>query len=178
MGYVKRIAVHNAYDKVRQVAAAFNIPCVKKTFGSTIVRASCRTIPQLDKIGSILEELMTFNFIIEIGIPLEYSYKMKSLVLFINAKNKRIGNSIKNVFEESKLDYRHFMIKVENPSVAAEKVLKEQETNNSVQEEAKVARIPQNGTKLSNWKSAEKRTREIEQLHSILCILTMGFIFL
>jgi len=167
--YVNQIAVHKAYDKVRQVAAEFHVPCVKKTFGATIVRVSCRTIPQLDRIGSILEELMTFDFIMEIGIPLEYSYKMKSLVLSIKAKNKHISNSIENVFKKSKLCYHHFTIEVKRPSDAAENFLKEQETNNSVQEEEKVATITQN---------AGKTEHEVEQLYTITFILTTGCMFL
>jgi hypothetical protein len=175
---VKRIAVHNAYDKVREVAAEFKVPCVKKTFGNSIVRVSCRTIQQLDNIGSILEKLMTVDFIMEIGMPLEYSYKMKSLVLFIKPKNEPISNSIENVFQKCKFCYRHFIIEVEHPSVAADKFFKELETNNSVQEGTKVATIPQNGTKISIFKSAEEEKREMEQLYTIVLILTMGIMFL
>jgi hypothetical protein len=55
---VKRIATHNAYDNIRKVAADFAVPCVKKTVAEVgkekqIVRVCCRTIQQLDNIGSI-----------------------------------------------------------------------------------------------------------------------------
>jgi len=175
---VKRDAVRKAYNNVRKIASKFNVPCVKKTFGEEIVRVCCRTIEQLDNIGSILEELMKVDFVMEIGMPLEYVYKMKSLVLFIKPKHKFLRKSLEHAFEESNLEYSCITIEVKYPSVAARKLLKDLETNNSVQKEETIATIPQNGTNMSNSESAGERKREMEKLHTTLLILTIGIIVL
>jgi hypothetical protein len=122
---VKIMAVNKAYFKVREVSAEFKVPCVKKAFGEGIVRVRCRTIQQLDNIAAILKELMLFDFIMEIGMPVEYSYKMKSLVLFIKPKDKEASNIIANLFETNPCRYRYLIVETEDPSVSAEKFLKE-----------------------------------------------------
>jgi hypothetical protein len=170
---VKRIAVHNAYNNVREVSAEFKVPCVKKTFGKEIVRVCCRTIKQLDTIAVILKHLMKVDFIIEIGMPLEYSYKMKTLVLFIKPKNKKISKSIKNVFEKFTVHYPASIVETVHPAVAAEKVLKELIANGSLQEAATIAQ------NIRILPAAEEMGNDSEELcHSkLLLFLKIGLIF-
>jgi hypothetical protein len=174
----KRIALHESYKKVRKVAAEFNVSCVKTAFGDEIVRVCCRTIEQLDNIGSILEELMKVDFIMEIGMPFEYFYEMNRLVLLIKPKDNKFSNSIEHAIKERNLGSAYVTVEEKDPSIAAEKFLKELETNNSVQEREKVPTIPQNRTKMSLRESAAEKKREIKKLHTILLMLTINFIFL
>jgi len=205
---VKRNAVRKAYNNVRKVSAEFEVPCVKKTFGEKIVRVSCRTIEQLDNIAIILKLLMKFDFIMEIGMPLEYSYKMKSLLLFIKPKHNSLSNSIAKVFQKCTVDYPLFIIEDEHTSVAAEKKLNEvakevseiaekekvqtemekvqtctsnlpTDMNNSVQERRKPAHLfCQNGTNMCILTSAEEGRRARELFDTLLLFLKMSIIFL
>jgi hypothetical protein len=132
----------------------------------------------------ILKELMQFDFIMEIGMPLEYSYKMKSLVLFLKPKNERLSNTIEKVFKKCKLRYPHVILAVildnEHPSLAAEKKLNELETNNSAQEGRKIATISQKEKNMCRLELAEEERREMEELCNItlLLLLKIGMIFL
>jgi hypothetical protein len=136
-----------------------------------MVRVLCRTIPQLDTIGSILEELMKNDFIKEIGMPLEYSCKMKTLVLFIKPRHVSLINSIEKVFQKCTAGYTVIIIEAsKDSSVVAEKKLNKLETDNSVQEREKIAIIPPNETNMCICECAE----EIEQLYTVVFIITFA----
>jgi len=160
---VKRIAVRKAYREIREVSAEFKVPCVKKTVDEKIVRVCCRTIKHLDNIGMIIKELMKLDLIMEIGMPLEYSYKMKSLVLFIKPKTKSL--IIEKVFQKCTVRYPYCTVVDEDPSVAAEKKLNELEVNDSVQEvEKAAATIAQNEASKCMLKSTKKEENETEEV--------------
>jgi hypothetical protein len=201
---VKRNAVRKAYNKIRKVSAEFEVRCVKKAFGKGIVRICCRTIQHLDNIAVILEELMKVDFIMEIGMPLEYSYKLKTLVLFIKPKHYSLRNSIAQVFQKCTVDYPLFLVDEEDSSVAAEEKLNEEakelseiaeeeivqtemenvqtctsnlpvDMNNSIQEGGKPA---QNETNMCITTSPEEERRERELFDCLLLFLKMGSVFL
>lgn len=139
------------------------------------MRVCCRTIQQLDNIAAILKEVMKFDFIMEIGMPLEYFYKMKSLVLFIKPKNKHLANSIVRVFYR----YPNMIVETKDPSVSTEKKLNELEMNDSVQKGEKSATIAENGRKRCILKSAKEDRRETQGYKfRFLLFLKMSFIFL
>jgi len=101
----KRIAVKIAHSSLCQILKEFNIPCVEQKLGSGYVRVCCRSILQLDNIPLIIKELIKTHLIKEIGMPLEYSYKMKSLVLFL--KPPDIESSIKIVKKLQKCSIKY-----------------------------------------------------------------------
>jgi hypothetical protein len=162
-----------------------------------MVRVLCRTIPQLDIIGTILEELMKSDFIMEIGMPLVYSYKMKSLVIFIKPKpnDKDRANSIEKVFQNCTVEYSTFILETDTPPVSTEIKFNE-EMNQPVQEEERLpadvvsnsstpsrsssfATISENETNdMCIWESVKEQKREIEQLYKIVFIVTIGNFFL
>jgi hypothetical protein len=177
---LKRIAVCNAHNKIHDLCTEFKVPLVQKTFGTIMVRVLCRTIPQLDNIGTILEELMRDGFIMEIGMPLVYAYKMKSLVIFIKPKpnNKERANSIEKVIQKCKVDYSTFILVSDNPSAPTEIKLNEK-MNKTIQETEKDTTIPENETNdMCIWESVQEQKREIEQLYTVVFIVTIGNLFL
>jgi len=72
-----------AHTCVSRLLRQTKVHHVCKTEGKDVVRICSRTIAQLQSIHTILKELIQHNYIEEIGMPLDYSYKFKSLVLFI-----------------------------------------------------------------------------------------------
>merc|ERR1712072_937180 len=74
-----------------------------------------RRIKQLDHIAVMLEELMNFGLIKEIGMPVEYSYKMKSLVLFITPKKLHESAIISKVFSTSSIQFPNTIVEVARP---------------------------------------------------------------
>jgi len=118
---IKIIAVQNAYFGLRQILNEFNIPCVKKTEGSAIVRVSCRSVVQLDNITSIMKKLLKTHLIAEIGMPLEHSFKMKSLVLFLKPTNMKSSMKLDLVFQKSSFEYYYRVIDIKISTAAAAK---------------------------------------------------------
>merc|ERR1711964_898159 len=125
---VKRNAVKLAFTEVQKQAKLGNVPCVKKAFGQGIVRVCCRNIVQLENIPIILEKLMEFKLIEEIGMPLEYNYKMKTLVLFLKPTNVESSTMMDKVFQQCNFGYSHVVIEVPYPTTAAKNVF-EKKTN-------------------------------------------------
>jgi hypothetical protein len=119
---IKIIAVKNAYSSLRQILIEFNIPCVKKTFGPAIVRVSCRSVLQLDNITLILKPLLQVQLIKEIGMPLEHSYKLKTLILVIKAVNIEASMYLDELFEKSPFDYYFRVIDIQYPPEILQKV--------------------------------------------------------
>jgi hypothetical protein len=109
-------------------------------------------------------------------MPLEYSNKMKSLVLFIKPKNKKICKNIEEVFDRCKFRYPQSVVEVNHPEVAAEKFSKEVKMNNSIQKGQKVA---QNVTHMCILESAKEETREMTEFFNptLLVLLKIGLIF-
>jgi len=106
----KRIAVKNSYSSLRKVCDQFNIPCVKKTLGIGIIRICCRTLEQLDNITLIVKELLKEHLIEEIGMPLEYTYKMKSLVIFLKPADILSSKKIDYVFQQCVIKYHYVKV--------------------------------------------------------------------
>jgi hypothetical protein len=112
----KRNAVKNAYCSLRQMLKQFNIPCVNETFGEGIIRVCCRTVVQLDHITVIMTEFLKAHLIEEVKMPLKYSYKMRSLVLFLKPANiLKSSMKLDYVFQKSSFQYHHLVIDIEPP---------------------------------------------------------------
>jgi len=122
----KKKTVKNAYGCLRKILREFNVPVVKKTFGNKIVRVCCRTIAQLENISRMMKELLLSDLIQEVGMPLEYTYKMKTLVIFIKPVNVVSRMKLTYVFEECSLKYNNVAIDVESPTIAAKEIFKEE----------------------------------------------------
>lgn len=112
----KRIAVNNAYSSLRQILRVFDIPCVEETFGLGIIRVCCRTVGQLDNIALIMQEFLKNDLIEEVKMPLEYFYKMRSLVLFLKPMDVMSSMKMDYVFKKSSFEYHHLVIDIENPA--------------------------------------------------------------
>merc|ERR1712096_81462 len=55
-------------------------------------------------------EFATLDLIEEVGMPLKYSYKMKTLVLFIKPTNMDSQEKLDREFQTSSFGYHHFVI--------------------------------------------------------------------
>jgi len=108
------IALANAHGSLIDMSEEFNIPVNERTFGKGIVRVSCQTIAQLDNIALIMEELVKFNLIVEVGMePLAYSDKMNSLVVYFKPADLISSQKIDYVFQNyssNSLEYHHLVI--------------------------------------------------------------------
>jgi len=125
----KRIAVENAHSSLRQILEEFNIPCVKETFGSGIVRVCCRSVVQLENITLIMKELLKAHLIEEVRMPLEYAYKMGSLVLFLNPVDIQSNKILDRVFKTCLFKYHHTVVDIEYPAEEDEKIFEHQVVN-------------------------------------------------
>lgn len=119
----KKNAVKSACVAVHKLSRELNIPVVKKAFGKGIVRVCVRTMVQLNEIPQIVKELIKFNLIQEIGMPLEFSYKMKSLLLFVKPVDLKSSMEICHVLKASSFQYRYIVIDVGYPTEAAQEIL-------------------------------------------------------
>jgi hypothetical protein len=66
----------------------------------------------LNNISFIIKELLTFGLIKEIGMPLQYDYKMKTLVLFIKPTDVEAMTKLDHVFQRCNFGYSHLVINV------------------------------------------------------------------
>jgi hypothetical protein len=80
-----------------------------------VVRICSRTIGQLESTNSILQELLQHNYIKEVGMPLNYAYKMKSLVLFIKPFDANCSEKIESKFKKSGLNFHITVFDVIDP---------------------------------------------------------------
>jgi len=112
----KRFSVKNAYISLRQTLQDYKIPCVKRTFGSGIVRVICRNVVQLDNITSIIESLLILNLIEEIGMPLDYSYKFVNLLLFLKPVDAKASIKLRRVFQKCSLKYHSLVLHIKYPT--------------------------------------------------------------
>jgi len=117
----KRIAVKTAHVSLLKTLKEFNIPCVNQTFGLRIVRVCCRSVVQLDNIAFILKELLKYHLIEEVRMPLEYCYKMRSLVLFLKSVDLESHTIVERVFQKCLFKYHYNLIEIKYPEAAAEK---------------------------------------------------------
>jgi len=115
----KRIAVKNAYYSLCQILKEFNIPCLKEIFGPRIIRVCCRSVVQLVKITQIIKQMLELCLIEEIKMPLEYAYKMRSLVIFIKPVDIKSSIKIDYIFKNSSFKYHHSMINIQYHTAAA-----------------------------------------------------------
>jgi len=115
---IKRALVKNTYYSLREIFEEFNIPCVEKTFGIGIVRISVRNRDQIENINSIMKELLELFLIDEIGMPMEYAEKFRSLVLFLRPVDIESTNKIHQVFQESPFQFNRVVLGVEYPTTA------------------------------------------------------------
>jgi len=126
---IKKIAVKNAYSSLRRILKEFNIPCVKKTFGSGIVSVYCRSIIQLENITRIVKELLESRLIEEVGMPLNYSHKFKTLVVHLKPVDKKSITKVNQVFQNCIFEYHHVVSDVENPKAVAKESLEEKDNS-------------------------------------------------
>jgi len=141
----KRIAVKNAHASIRKILMEFKLPLVKKTFDQRIVRVCCRTVVQLENIAVIMAELIKFHLIKEVGMPLEHSFTLKSLVIFIKPVDIESSMKLDHVFQYSSFKYHHVVINVPYPTVTAKEVFEKSQNTANVR-----------NTNMESRKSAEE----------------------
>jgi len=115
----KRIAVKKAYFSLPQILNEFNIQCVKRTFGSGILRVCCSSVVQFDNITLIMKKLLKLRLIEEIGMPLEYFHKMKSLVLFIKPMDAESSKKLYHMFQKCSFKYHNVLLDIKSPNAPA-----------------------------------------------------------
>jgi len=120
---IKRNAVINAHVSLREILKKFNIPCVKRTFGLGILRICCESVIQLDNITLIIKAMLQLCLIKEIGMPLEYSDEMQTLVLFVKTADIESSMILDRVFQKCSFRYNYLLIDIEYPTAAAKKTL-------------------------------------------------------
>jgi len=130
---IRRTAVKNANASLHKLLRGFNVPAVQKTFGTQIVRVCCRTVVQLENISLIMKELLISDLIQEVGMPLQYSYKMKTLVLFIKPVNVESTIRLNHVFRECSFKYNHDVIVVGYPTAPTNKIFKKNRNKANVE---------------------------------------------
>merc|ERR1712096_63571 len=118
---VKILAVQHAHECVSRTLRERKIRHVLRTQGNDVVRICCKTIAQLQSINAILNELMHHMYIQEIGMPLNYAYKMKSLVLFIKPFDVTCSKKIESKFKNSGLNFHITVFDASNGLPCAEK---------------------------------------------------------
>jgi hypothetical protein len=123
--------VKNSYYALRKVLHEFNIPCVKRVSGTGIIRICCRTFEQLDNITLIMKQLLEVNLIKEIGMPLEYAYKMTSMVLFLKPVDAMSTLKLNHVFEQCSFKYHHGVIAI-NPTAVRRRAKKRAHSMTSI----------------------------------------------
>jgi CRISPR/Cas system-associated protein endoribonuclease Cas2 len=150
---------------------------VKNIFGEGIIRVCCRSFGQIDNIPLILNELFEYKLIEAVGMPVKYSYQMKTLVLFIKPTNTDSQRKLYRVFQKISLNYHHFLIESKYPTIEVNE--NTDDMNNSVQKGEKPEAIPQNETNICIFKSAGEEVFETEELlQFLLLFLKIGLIFL
>merc|ERR1711964_747716 len=97
----KRNAVKMAYRQLLEQFEEFSISHVKTVFGEKLIRICCRTFEQLQNISAIMKSIFQNNLIEEVGMPLEHSYKMKTLVMFVRPVDERSRNEILFFFTQN-----------------------------------------------------------------------------
>jgi hypothetical protein len=114
---VKRISVQYAHVSVSRLLQQHKIRYIRKTHGKGVVRICSRTVTQLQHTAIIVAKIIDENLIEEIGMPLDYAYKMKSLVLFIKPVDKDATRKIEKKFRNSGLKFHITVFDVKNPYV-------------------------------------------------------------
>lgn len=102
---VKRISVQYAHVSILKLLRENKIRYIEKTHGKGVVRICSRTIAQLQNCSLIMGKLIDEDLVKEIGMPITYAYKMKSLVLFIKPKHLDATDKIERAFRESELGF-------------------------------------------------------------------------
>jgi len=109
----KKISIQNAYTSLCNVYKEFKIPVVKKTFGKGIVRISCKTCVQLDNIALIVKGLVQLHLIEESEMePLEYSFKMNTLVFFFKPADVASKQKLDHAFKKYIVEYKTLVFDV------------------------------------------------------------------
>jgi len=157
---VKKVNVKNAHKGVSEILKTFGVPIVKKTFGKRIVRVCCKTILQLQNIVFITKHLVESDLIQEIGMALKYELKMRTMVLYIKPMNDGSSKKIGKVFEESLCKYRHHVIDVDYPTVAAYEISKENE---------KITNVENTNMEKGTRHSVRKRKKTQLELKTLVC---------
>jgi hypothetical protein len=177
----KRKAVEKAHRVITNILKTNEIPQIAKTFGLGIVRVCCRTLKQLDNIGLILTKMVKFGLIQEVGMPLTYIYKMKTLVLFIKPTSPDATSKVESVFNACSFGYHHVVMEVHYPTRAANKTLTKCK-DSSIDEAALCTEKPQpieEETKLEPKEIAESDKVSVAKDYIILglSVIVSCFIF-
>lgn len=115
--FLKRDCVRIAHYQITKSLRHFTIPQVSNSTGHRIVRVCCRTTEQLQNIVPLLSQLMKKKIVLEVGMPLIYEHKMKSLVLFIKPTNVASSMEIEAILKRSEHGY-HVSVKDIMPKIS------------------------------------------------------------
>jgi len=102
---VKRECVRKIHTLLMETMKQLNIRCVRKTIGLRIVRVCCRTTGQILNIVPILTQMVIDGLVEEVGMPLDYSHRMKSLVLYFKPSNIVSSMQIEYALEHSEYGF-------------------------------------------------------------------------
>jgi hypothetical protein len=106
----KRCAVRTAYDGLLKVFQEYKFHHTKRVSGVALVRVCCRTFDQLEDVSSATEMVFQKNLIAEIGMPLEHSYRMKTLVMYLKPVDAQSSIEIYNIFNQRTCAYRLLLV--------------------------------------------------------------------
>jgi hypothetical protein len=148
----RRISVKYAHACVSKELHQAKIPHLKKTHGKNVVRIICRTSIQLQNLNPILKQIIQHKYIEEIGMPLNWIYTMKQLVVFIKPFDAKCSKKIEDKFRNSGFNFHVTVFDVENTCAKNEKLFK----------------IPDDESKTKNL--------EIKSIAKIQCVKSIGTI--
>lgn len=106
----KRSAVRIAYNRLLKLFQEFNIDHVKTTSGDGLIRICCRTFEQLADIPSLIKIIFQKNLIVEIGMPIKHSFKMKTLVMHLKPVDLKSRIEIHNIFDQAFCQYNVLLL--------------------------------------------------------------------
>jgi hypothetical protein len=105
-------AVRKTHERLRKCFREFNIRHVKKVFGKGLVRVCCRTYDQIANIIALIRKIAPL--IKEIGMPLNCTCNMKSIVMFIQPLEVESSPAIEKIFKESICGYNVRLVDIED----------------------------------------------------------------
>jgi len=109
----KRCAVQTAYNEILKLFQEFKIHHVKEVSGTRIIRICCRSFAQLKDIPCAMKIIFPKKLVAEIGMPLKYEYKFKTMVMHLKLIDGSSKNEIYDFFTRRSCDY--FLTLVNSP---------------------------------------------------------------
>lgn len=113
-------AVKKAHEALCQILKEFHISQVERTYGTGIVRVSCRSVDQIESITTIVGVCVKYDLIQEVGFPSEFTKKMKSFVLFIKPVDINACVKLALVFKNCAYGYNYLVLTMPDSKCAVQ----------------------------------------------------------